>query len=251
MILGTEEKTIVIHRPYFLPWLGYFSKLVYADVFVVMDDVLFTKKHFIDRVQVINSEGGLMWLSLKTGENYNVRCDRIKLKQSFSVDEITKHLAHAYSKARYYKEYRDDIRNILIKAREHSDSLVGFDIKIVELLLELLSLPLPQIYYGSSFTYIDDPTERLIFLCKETGCKRIIMGSGGSVDIHDIKKLEAEGISVYYQDFFNNHPSYYQTRRQRVGFAKGLSIVDCIFNEGVEFTRNILLDDKYIPNKLH
>lgn len=245
-----EENTIVIHRPYFMPWLGYFAKLIYADVFVVMDDVLFTKRHYIDRVQIINSQGDLMWLSLKTGENYNTRCDQIKLPQSCSVDKIAKTLAHSYSKARYYKEYYFEIIKILEEARNFSDSLVKFDIKIVELLLELLSLPLPLIYYGSDFGYVDDPTERLVLLCKETGCSEIIMGSGGSVDIHNISRLQGEGITVFYQDFYNNHPSYYQTRRQRIGFARGLSIIDCIFNEGIDFTRKLLLDDKFRPCEL-
>ena len=123
------EKTIVIHRPYFMPWLGYFAKLVYADVFVVMDDVFFTKRHYIDRVQIINPQGELMWLSLKTGENYNTRCDQIKLPQSFLVDEIAKTLAHSYSKARYYRMYYSEIVEILERARDFSDGLVEFDIK--------------------------------------------------------------------------------------------------------------------------
>lgn len=168
------EKTIVIHRPYFMPWLGYFAKLVYADVFVVMDDVFFTKRHYIDRVQIINPQGELMWLSLKTGENYNTRCDQIKLPQSFLVDEIAKTLAHSYSKARYYRMYYSEIVEILERARDFSDGLVEFDIKIVELILKLLSLPSPQIYYGSNFEYVDNPTERLILLCKETECSKII-----------------------------------------------------------------------------
>lgn len=244
------EKTIVIHRPYFMPWLGYFAKLVYADVFVVMDDVFFTKRHYIDRVQIINPQGELMWLSLKTVENYNTRCDQIKLPQSFLVDEIAKTLAHSYSKARYYRMYYSEIVEILERARDFSDGLVEFDIKIVELILKLLSLPSPQIYYGSNFEYVDNPTERLILLCKETECSKIIMGSGGSVDIHNISKLKEEGVSILYQDFYNHHPSYYQTRRQRIGFAKGLSIVDCIFNEGIDFTRKVLLDEKFRPYEL-
>lgn len=120
----------------------------------------------------------------------------------------------------------------------------------MELILKLLSLPSPQIYYGSNFEYVDNPTERLILLCKETECSKIIMGSGGSVDIHNISKLKEEGVSILYQDFYNHHPSYYQTRRQRIGFAKGLSIVDCIFNEGIDFTRKVLLDEKFRPYEL-
>ena len=192
-----------------------------------------------------------MWLSLKTGENFNKRCGEIKLPSTFSVDEIMKVFAHSYSKARYYKKNRDDIERILAEARFYSDSLVKFDIKIVELIMDLLSLPIPQIFYGSNFRYIDDPTERLILLCKKTECSEIIMGSGGSVDIHDISRLKKENISILYQDYYNNHPTYYQTRREKIGFAKGLSIIDCIFNEGVDFTRTLLLDRKLEPYKLN
>ena len=39
----------VLHLPYFLPWLGYFSKLAHCDVFVVLDAVHFTKRHYLDR----------------------------------------------------------------------------------------------------------------------------------------------------------------------------------------------------------
>ncbi len=245
-----KKKKAVIHRPYFMPWLGYFSKLIYADVFIVMDDVYFTKRHYIDRVQIINPQGEVMWLSLKTGENYNKRCDEINLPDTFSVDNIIKILSHSYSKARYFKLYCDEIGRILEVSQKYSNSLTKFDIKIVELILGLLSLPVPKIYYGSDFEYIVNPTKRLVFLCKETECSEIIMGSGGSVDIHNVSELSEANIVVLYQDFYNNHPIYYQTRRQKLGFAKGLSILDCIFNEGVEYTRSILLDTAFKPYKL-
>lgn len=240
----------VVHRPYFFPWLGYFSKLVYADVFIVMDDVLFTKRHFIDRVNIINPQGEIMWLGLKTGENYNKKCGDIFLPDSFSVDEIIKTLSHSYSKSRCYKEYKEEIKNILETAFNYSRRLPEFDIKIVELLLKLLDLRIPEIYYGSQFEYIADSTERLINLCERTNCTSIIMGSGGSVDIHNITKITEHNIDVLYQDFYGNHPIYYQTRRERLGFKKGLSILDCIFNEGVDFTRALLLDPKYKPYRI-
>ncbi|RYE59542.1 MAG: hypothetical protein EOP48_00565 [Sphingobacteriales bacterium] len=57
--------TAVMHQPYFLPWMGYFSKLLYADKFIVLDDASFSKRKFIDRVQIINPSGELMWLGLE------------------------------------------------------------------------------------------------------------------------------------------------------------------------------------------
>lgn len=250
IILYGDVMNAVIHRPYFLPWLGYFSKLVYADVFIVMDDVLFTKRHYIDRVNIINTQGKKMWLGLKTGENYNKRCDSILLPNTFSIEEIMKTLSYSYSKARFFKKYKNDINNILEDSFNYSRTLSKFDIKIVELLLDFLGLPIPKIYFGSQFEDIADSTERLINFCNKTNCSSIIMGSGGSVNIHDIDKLEKCNIEVLYQDFYGNHPVYYQTRRERIGFEKGLSIVDCIFNEGIEFTQNLLLDPRHTPYKL-
>lgn len=37
--------TAVIHRPYFLPWLGYFTKLVYADTFIVQDNFILQRDY--------------------------------------------------------------------------------------------------------------------------------------------------------------------------------------------------------------
>jgi hypothetical protein len=67
----------VIHQPYFLPWMGYFSKLIYADKFIVLDNVEFSKRHFIDRVQVINSDGNLIWIGMNIGERYKIKCNEI------------------------------------------------------------------------------------------------------------------------------------------------------------------------------
>ena len=60
-------------------------------------------------------------------------------------------------------------------------------------------------------------------------------------------RIKKSGVEVFIQDFYNLHPVYYQTRREFRSFEKGLSILDCLFNEGIDMTRNILLDKKYLP----
>ena len=40
------SKTIAIMQPYFLPYIGYWQIMQYVDVFVVYDDIKYTKKGF-------------------------------------------------------------------------------------------------------------------------------------------------------------------------------------------------------------
>src|SRR5690349_22313551 len=37
------RKLVAIHQPNFFPWLGYFNKIARADIFIVLDNVQFSK----------------------------------------------------------------------------------------------------------------------------------------------------------------------------------------------------------------
>ena len=48
-----SSRLVAIHQPNFLPWLGYFDKIVRADVFVILDNVQFSRGTLVNRVRVI------------------------------------------------------------------------------------------------------------------------------------------------------------------------------------------------------
>ena len=54
---------VTIHQPNFVPWTGYFDKMVRADVFVLLDTVPFTKGGFQNRVKVKGHDGP-QWLTV-------------------------------------------------------------------------------------------------------------------------------------------------------------------------------------------
>ena len=56
-------KTVCIHQPDFLPWLGFFDRLTQSDVFVVLDNVQFLRRgwHHRDKIKASNGE---MWLTV-------------------------------------------------------------------------------------------------------------------------------------------------------------------------------------------
>ena len=243
------NKNVVIHQPYFLPWMGYFSKFIYADTFIVLDNVMFTKGSYLDRVQIVNTSGDISWIGLNIGQHFKERINEVSISNSKTMKRILKTIHYSYSKARYYKNTIESVSNILTTAFLNSSVLSELNVRIIEGFINLLQLRPPEIILSSQLPEINDSTERIVQFCNHIQRHNLIVGSEISVAVHDVDKIHANGIEMYFQDFYHNHPAYRQIRRKRVGFAKGLSIIDCIFNEGTERTNILLHDNKSIPIK--
>src|SRR4051812_18140902 len=48
---------VAIHQPNFLPWIGYFYKVLKCDRFVLLDDVQFTRGGYTNRVNIKFGKG--------------------------------------------------------------------------------------------------------------------------------------------------------------------------------------------------
>jgi len=51
-------------QPYFLPYIGYFQLLTAVDRFVVLDDVNFINRGWINRNKISSNEGGEQWITI-------------------------------------------------------------------------------------------------------------------------------------------------------------------------------------------
>tara|TARA_B100001964_G_C13847871_1_gene428797 strand:+ start:176 stop:439 length:264 start_codon:yes stop_codon:yes gene_type:complete len=72
------EKVVAICQPNFMPWLGYFEMGHRADVYVMLDDVQYIKREWINRNRVLNrSDEGWQWINVplykKKTKNLNKR----------------------------------------------------------------------------------------------------------------------------------------------------------------------------------
>ena len=56
--------TVAIMQPYFLPYAGYFRLFAQADVFVLYEDVQFTRRGWLHRNKLIDRAGEERWLTL-------------------------------------------------------------------------------------------------------------------------------------------------------------------------------------------
>ncbi len=82
--MTTSSLVVAGHQPNFLPWFGYFEKLLKCDIFVYSDDVQYPKQSYTNRVEIVigKTTGYLTLPVLRGGDT------RIADKQ-FSQDEAT------------------------------------------------------------------------------------------------------------------------------------------------------------------
>ena len=109
-------KTVTIHQPEYLPWIGFFDRIYQTDIFVILDDVQYQKNGFINRNKVKNYNGW-QWITVpvegkSTRKNIN---EVIISNQEEWGEKQWKCLLYNYSRAPYFKKYADFFEEVFKK----------------------------------------------------------------------------------------------------------------------------------------
>jgi len=217
--------TIAIHQPNFMPWLGFFFKILKSDHFVLLDDVQFSKRSYINRVR-IKCQNGIQWLTVpvKTkGQYYQTIRDTMIVTQNAWKRKIIGNLAACYARTPFFSTYLPEIEGVIHNAHTH---IVDLNCELIAFFVKALKLTTNMIK-SSELDHIDgNATKRLISICQALKCQKYLSGFGGS-RYQDVELFNAAGIEIDIYNFM--HPVYPQLWNQ---FVPGLSIVDLLFNCG-------------------
>jgi hypothetical protein len=220
-------------------------------VFVVLDNVHYTKQHYLDRARIINMHGEVSWLSLPTGQNLGRTIADVTLRppNSSSIQNLIRTIQGSYAKALQFEIEWPFIERLLRSSlSKPAATLLEIDIALVEGLLAHLRIPLPRIIMASAIsTACGGPTQRLTEISQALGIKTLITGAGRSGAVHDMRALQEAGVEILVQDYAALHPRYSQSRRRRAVFVPGLSVIDALFNVGVDAVKTFLSDSRYAP----
>lgn len=216
---------VAVHQPQYLPWLGYFDKIRIADVFCYLDNVQYRKNEWQNRNRIKTAQNW-QWLTVPVHYRFPQKINEVEINNS--VNWKKKHLQALitnYSKAPYFKDYITPLEDLFTKDWE---LLSEFNIGLLERLREFLNLHDKPAIPASSMVLRDDPTERLIDICKAVGADTYLAGQDGRTYM-DLERFRANGITVITQEF--KHPVYPQLYDE---FQSHMSIVDLLFNCGPE-----------------
>jgi hypothetical protein len=216
---------VAIHQPQYLPWLGYFDKLDRCDVFCLLDTVQYKKNEFQNRNRIKTADGW-QWLTVPVTYSFPQRIAEVGVNQT--VDWQRKHLQALktnYSKAPFFDIYYASFEEFYQKSYE---MVVQVNVASIELLMGFLGLERELVLASSLRLETEDPTLRLVGICRNLGGDFYLSGRDGAKYM-DVDIFASNQIDIIYQDF--KHPQYPQCYGP---FEPNMSVVDLLFNCGPE-----------------
>jgi hypothetical protein len=229
---NTPPMIVAIHQPTFMPWLGYFDRMLQSDLFVLLDHVQFERRNYQNRA-LIRCEDEARWLTVPVVQLSQK--ERIVEKRVDNPADTGsgrwwgpnhfQTLRYAYRKAPYFDLYAPRLRAIL-EARW--DMLVDLNIASLEMLREALGITTPMVRSSEIAGLQGQRSELLLNVCKRVGASAFLGGMGGSREYLDLAAFRAAGMGVLWQQF--QQPAY--TQCGTAPFIKGLSALDLLFNCG-------------------
>ena len=216
---------VAVHQPQYLPWLGYFDKIRQADVFCYLDSVQYKKNDWQNRNRIKTSQGW-QWLTVPVRFQFPEKICEVKINPM--VNWRKKHLQALvtnYRRAPYFETYIEVYEQVYSEDWELVSEL---NIHFIERLIDALGLSQKPAVKSSQLDLREEPTDRLIDICKEVQADTYLAGQDG-MKYMDLERFKENGIEVIIQDF--KHPVYPQIFND---FESHMSVVDLLFNCGPE-----------------
>ncbi|MHA8065092.1 WbqC family protein [Aquirufa sp. ROCK2-A2] len=229
--------SVAIMQPYFFPYLGYFQLVQSVDDFVFYDDVMFIKKGWINRNQILMQDKAFLFTIplFKQSQNKTIRESTISWGNEFPNKWLVQ-LQSAYKKAPHYDAVRSLIDDIL---QGKPESIA--DLAISSIVKTMAYLGIEKRYYKSSeLGVLDanwDKADRLIEITKFLGSDHYINAKNGQ-SLYD--KSYFENKSCQLQFLNPTLPVYQQGNLKEGQFVAGLSMIDVLMWNNVSECRNLI-----------
>jgi hypothetical protein len=232
---------ISVHQPQYIPWLGYFHKILKSDCFVFLDDVQYKTREFQNRNK-IRTKDGWIWLTVPVVSKGKGRqkISDVRIDNSFHWrKEHLESLKTFYGRSDYFNDNIDFFDTLYSKEWEKLSEL---NVAIIEYVLIKLDIKTP-VYFESALDIKGTKTDRIIEICAKLKADTYLSGAGGREYLEEDKFRESR-IKLEYQNF--NHPVYSQQfMKDKCDFLPFMSVLDLLFNEGTK-SKEILENGKIL-----
>jgi hypothetical protein len=216
---------ISINQPAYMPWLGYFNRIVKSDLHIVLDHVQFEKNSVTNRNKILLNQEPL-WLTvpvLTKGKSEDLSINSLMIdNKSNWRKKHTSSITQVYSKSPYWVEFKDKLDAFFLLDSNAlnnvlKDNLIFF--------MHYLGIQTP-ILFSSAYDFKEKKSDLVLEICLKLNAKKYLSGPFGR-DYLELDKFRDHGIDVIFDEYI--HPIYPQNSKQ---FVPYLSCLDLIANCG-------------------
>ncbi len=224
----SENKSIAIMQPYLFPYLGYFQLMQAADIFVILDDVNYINKGFINRNFILlNGQSYRITLAL-LGASQNKLINGITI--SNNAPRILKTIAVSYKKAPFFQEVFPILNSLFLHNEKNLARFIGHSLQI---LANTLALNTKFVY--SSEINKDNTLKaqyKMIEICHQLKINTYLNAIGG-MQLYDKMTFKNHRIDLF---FIKSHLQKYMQFNNE--FVPNLSIIDVLmFNQNEDIKK--------------
>jgi len=205
-------------QPYFLPYIGYFQLIAAVDMFIVYDNIKYTKKGWINRNRMLQNGKDVMFsLPLKSGSDSLEVCER-ELAGDFSRDKLLNQFKGAYRQAPCFEQTFPLVEQIV---RYEDVNLFRFLHHAIVKTCGHLGLATEiRISSGIAIDHSLKSQDKVLAMCEAVGATTYINAIGG-MELYSKEAFLARGVEL---KFIKSKPFEYA--QFGAEFVPWLSIVD-------------------------
>lgn len=221
-------------QPYFMPYIGYFQLINSADIFVITDNMQYTKKGWFNRNRILdNGSERIFTLPIrKDRHDLNVNERFLANNVMKEKNKILSQIKSLYAKAPYFKTNYHIVRKPFLRENINLFDFIYHSIidlcSVLEIKTELKVLSSLDINHSLK------AKDRILEVCNFLGCKTYINSIGGK-ELYDKETFKVNNVylkflkskDIEYKQF--NHP-----------FVPWLSIIDVLMFNDIETIKGYL-----------
>jgi hypothetical protein len=232
--LSMNQRTISMMQPYLFPYLGYFQLINAADIFVLGDDLQYTKESWINRNRILSgSEPKLISFPLRK-DHFNARINERVFSPDFAQEKerLLRVIANAYCKAPQRKQVMALLEEIF---KSDEMNMAKFAESSLKSICEYLGIRTPMVTASSLGLERDiDKQDRVIATARMFESSICINPIGG-VELYDPSYFHDHHITLKFHRM--HEISYSQGKHP---FVPSLSIIDVIMFNDISAVRDML-----------
>ena len=210
------------NQPYLFPYLAYWQLMNYADIFVISDNLQYTKQGYINRNNIL-IEGKSHLFVLEIFKQHSTQPIN-QIQVGGNQLKILKSIHHTYRNAPYYDTVYPILKDILMNKEKNLAKFLKHSIEQIESALQIVT----EIIYHDLDVSVS-PTLGIINVCKQFSCSQYINGIGGQ-NIYDRNKFLQQEVTLSFIKM--DKIKYKQFNHE---FIPNLSIIDVMmFNSKEE-----------------